>query len=58
MVPGDVEMSHNTSGMCSWTIFPEQRSQPSELWPMAVVLDTIAASERGTGESSKAVRLL
>ena len=58
MVSGDVEMGHNISGTCPWIIFPVQRAQLSERWPMASVPDKRAASGKGTSETSEAVGLL
>lgn len=58
MVSGDVEVDHNTSETCPWRIFPVQRAQLSEPWPMASIPDTRAASGKATSETSDAVRLL
>lgn len=58
MVSGDVKMGHNTSGTCPWRIFPAQKEQLSEWWPVAPVPDTRAVSGKGTGETGEAVRLL
>lgn len=46
MVSGDAEMGHNTSGSFLWRIFPVQKGQLSERWPMVSVPDARAASRK------------